>query len=312
VVSGGNGGGQSVGKPANCTGAIGVGGLRNIGTKVGFSDMGLELALSAPGGNCVNDVGLCLFPILTATNAGTTTPSATNTFSDGNNASVGTSFSAPLVAGAAALMLSVNPSLTPAQIRSTLVSTVRPFPARPQSSPVPVCPSTDPDSGECYCTTNTCGAGMLDVNAAVIAAGTPPNTQALAFATPAAPTPGATLTLDGSTSVAGTGHTISGSGYRWTMLDNGGIATLVGVSPVVGSTATVTTLAGMEGQFTVQLEVIDETNVPRTQQLTVRVANAPQSSGGAATNSGGGGGPMSWPWLLALFVAAVALRPRRR
>ena len=111
VVSAGNDAGLAVGQPANCSGAIGVGGLRHTGSKVGFSDVGPEIAISAPAGNCVNDTGACLYPILTATNTGTTTP-ATNTFSDSFNISVGTSFSAPLVSGAAALMLSVNPTLT--------------------------------------------------------------------------------------------------------------------------------------------------------------------------------------------------------
>jgi serine protease len=312
VVSAGNDAGQAVGKPANCNGAIGVGGLRHVGTKVGFSDVGPEVALSAPGGNCVNLSGTCLFPILTATNAGTQTPSATNTFSDGINPSVGTSFSAPLVSGAAALMLSVNPSLTPAQIRSTLRSSARPFPTTGGTAGITTCHAPDATAqDECYCTTTTCGAGMLDVNAAVIASGAPATTQVLAFATPAAPTPGSTITLDGSTSVPGAGQTISASGYKWTMIDNGGIATLTGVSPVSGPTATVTTIAGAEGQFTVELEVTDSSNVPVKKQLIVHVANAPQSSGGASVNSGGGGGALSWPWLLALGCAVLALRPRR-
>jgi serine protease len=312
VVSAGNDAGEAVGKPANCSGAIGVGGLRHIGTKVGFSDVGPEIAISAPGGNCVATMGVCQFPILTATNAGATTPSATNTFSDGNNPSVGTSFSAPLVSGTAALMLSANPSLTPAAVKSGLQSSARAFPTTGADPGTPTCHAPNGvDQIECYCTTSTCGAGMLDVNAAVIAAGTPATTQVLAFATPAAPTPGATITLDGSTSVAGAGQTIGASGYKWTMISNGGIATLNGVSPVVGATATVTTVTGTEGTFTVELEVTDSTNVPVKKQLTVRVANAPQSSGGASVSSGGGGGALSWPWLLALACAVLTLRPRR-
>ena len=50
-------------------GVIAVGGLRHVGTKVGFSDLGPEIAISAPGGNCVNVAAgrACLYPILTAT-----------------------------------------------------------------------------------------------------------------------------------------------------------------------------------------------------------------------------------------------------
>jgi serine protease len=314
VISAGNDAGLAVGQPANCAGAIGVGGLRHTGTKVGFSDVGPEIAISSPGGNCVNQNpgDPCLFPILTATNTGTTTPGA-SAFSDSFNISVGTSFSAPLVSGAAALMLSVNPTLTPAQVRSTLRATARAFPTTGGTAGTVMCqPPTTTQQLECYCTTSTCGAGMLDVRAAVLAVPAPTSTQALAFATPAAPTPGATITLDGTTSVPAAGQTInSTTGYKWTMVNSGNIASLVGVNPVISPTATVTTTG--EGQFIVQLEVTDSGNAKTTTQLTVNVANPVVPSGNPTNPSGGGGGgSLSWPWLLGLCVAVASLRPRRR
>src|SRR2546430_7497047 len=54
VASAGNSAGHAVGVPANCAGVVAVAGLRPVGTKVGFSDLGPEIAISAPGGNCVN------------------------------------------------------------------------------------------------------------------------------------------------------------------------------------------------------------------------------------------------------------------
>ena len=72
VASAGNSAGHAVSTPANCPGVIAVAGLRHAGTKVGFSDLGPEIAISAPGGNCV-DIGPndpCLYPILTTTNSG--------------------------------------------------------------------------------------------------------------------------------------------------------------------------------------------------------------------------------------------------
>jgi serine protease len=169
VASAGNEG-LAVGQPANCIGAVGVGGLRHVGSKVGYSDVGLQISISAPAGNCVNESGECLFPIITATNAGTTGP-ASNTYSNGTNFSVGTSFSAPQVAGVAALMLSRNPALTPEQVRLTLMSSARPFPTE---GGIPTCqPPTSTPQDECNCTTDTCGAGMLDASAAVAAATTP-------------------------------------------------------------------------------------------------------------------------------------------
>jgi serine protease len=306
VISAGNDAGLAVGQPANCAGAIGVGGLRQTGTKVGFSDVGPQISISAPAGNCVlpgpNDP--CLFPILTATNAGTQGP-GTNTFTDSVNISVGTSFSAPLVSGAAALMLSVNPTLTPSQVRSTLMASARAFPTTGGTVGTTTCqPPTTSQQLECYCTTGTCGAGMLDVRAAVLAVPAPSATQALAFATPTAPAPGDTITLDGSTSVPASSQTVTG--YQWTMVDSGGIATLV--APTNASTAMVTTSGG--GTFTVRLDVTDSASaaVAASKTLTVSVG-APVVT---PPSSGGGGGTMSWPWLLALGVAVAALRPRRQ
>ena len=307
VVSAGNDAGLAVGQPANCNGAIGVGGLRHTGTKVGFSDVGPQIAISAPAGNCVNTGpnDPCLYPILTAINTGTTGPGA-NTYSDSFNISVGTSFSAPLVAGTAALMLSVNPTLTPTQVRSTLQATVREFPTTGGEPGTQVCqPPTQTPQLECYCTPTTCGAGMLDTRAAVLAVPAPATTQALAFATPAAPAPGDSVTLDGSSSVAGNGRAITG--YQWTLVDAGGIATLV--PPANAASAVVTTSGG--GTFTVRLDVTDDGGgMPVSKSLTVTAATPvanPPSGGGDS-----GGGSLSWPWLLALGIAVTALRPRCR
>jgi serine protease len=180
VAAAGNSTGRAVGTPANCPGAIGVAALRHIGTKVGFSDLGPEIAVAAPGGNCVNLSGACLYPILTASNAGTTSPvPGSSIYTDAFNVSVGTSFAAPLVAGVAALMVSAKPQLAAADVRSLMRSTARPFPtsgAPPDDgTPVPMCRAPgDFDQLQCYCTTTTCGAGMLDAAAAVAAAASVP------------------------------------------------------------------------------------------------------------------------------------------
>ena len=174
VAAAGNGVGREVSSPANCPGVIGVAALRHIGTKVGYSNVGPQISISAPGGNCVNlgDSAPCLYPLLAATNTGITTPLASS-YTDSFKHSAGTSFSAPLVAGAAALMLSVKPSLTPAEIKTALQSSARAFPSgsaggSAQSGAIAACRAPDSsDQLECYCTTSTCGAGMLDVAAAV-------------------------------------------------------------------------------------------------------------------------------------------------
>jgi serine protease len=309
VVSAGNDRGLAVGQPANCASAIGVGGLRHTGTKVAFSDVGPQIAISSPGGNCVNLADPCLFPILTASNTGTQGPS-TNTFTDAlthfGGPSVGTSYSAPLVSGTIALMLSVNPTLTPANVRSILTTTARAFP--PPPSGVPMCRAPDATvQDECGCTTSTCGAGMLDTNAAVTAVTAPATTQPLIFATPAAPAPTVVVTLDGSTSVPAAGRTIDPNlGYQWTLSDPGGIAAITGAAN--RSTVTVSTIG--EGRFIAQLQVTDSNNVVTAKTLTVVVANPVVTTSGGGTNPpSGGGGALSWFWLSLL---AASLWPLRR
>lgn len=179
VAAAGNSDGGPVGAPANCPGVIAVAGLRHAGTKVGFSDLGPEIAIAAPGGNCVNiETGQpCLYPILTLSNSGLTVPAAGGSiYSDSFNISVGTSFAAPMVAATAALILSARPDLSPAQVKQALQSGARPFPTSgadngSDATPVATCqPPSLLQQLQCYCVTGLCGAGMLDVSAAVAAA----------------------------------------------------------------------------------------------------------------------------------------------
>ncbi len=279
VASAGNSSGHAVSTPANCAGVIAVAGLRHLGTKVGFSDIGSQISISAPGGNCVNLNGACLYPILTTTNAGTTTPvagAAGATYSDSFDISVGTSFSAPLVAGTAGLMLSANPSLTPAQVRDMMRASARPFPSTGAEADTPQCVAPQPigqaqiDQGECYCTTATCGAGMLDAGAAV--------TQALASITavqaristsPSAPQAAQAVTLSAAPSTVPAGRSIAS--YLWALTNGGGIVSAF-TSATNGATATLTPTAA--GSFTVSLTVTDSTGAQSTATSTITVAPA--------------------------------------
>jgi serine protease len=181
VVAAGNGGNPGtdapVEQPANCSivvsGVVAVAGLRNVGTKVGYSSFGPEVTLAAPAGNCIETSGDCLRSIDTTTNLGTMGP-GTNSYTNEQNANLGTSFATPIVSGIAALMRAVNANLTPAQLVARLQSSATAFPANSASSPLPVCPANDPDSGECSCLgSGQCGAGMANALSAVKAAQAP-------------------------------------------------------------------------------------------------------------------------------------------
>ena len=307
VSSAGNDEGLAVSTPANCAGVLAVAGVRHTGTKVGFSSLGPEVAIAAPAGNCVNASGTCLYPLVTTTNAGTTVPAA-NTYSSGSSASLGTSFSAPLVAGSAALMLSVNPSLTPAQLKQQLQSSARAFPASGAAASVTAChaPNTTAQD-ECYCTTTTCGAGLLDAAAAVRAVAASGLPVAVATAAPAGVAVGAAVTLDGSASRATAGSTLVA--YQWRLIGGSGSAVFTSATDVPKAEL----MAQGAGDVTVSLTVVDSAGRQTVATTTFGVTSP---AGGAATSggSGSGGGALGGGGLggLALAVAALTMIGQRR
>ena len=134
VISAGNEG-TVVSSPANCPGVAAIAAIRHAGSKVGFSNLGPEVTIAAPGGNCVNiNGGPCLFSLDTTSNSGTTNP-ASNIYTDQTNFNLGTSFSAPIVSGIAALMLSRNNNLSTNQMLARLREGARPFPTTISDTP---------------------------------------------------------------------------------------------------------------------------------------------------------------------------------
>jgi serine protease len=317
VSSAGNSAGHSVSTPANCPGIIAVGGLRHVGTKVGFSDVGTEIALSAPAGNCVTSSGTCQYPILTTSDAGTTTPSVNSSiYTDGGaDASLGTSFSAPLVAATAALVWSAQPQLTRDEVRQILLTSARPFPTSgagtsDNNTAVPMChaPGSD-DQLECYCTTDTCGAGMLDAAGATSLA-----TTGLFGRITSTPTPAVAaepVQLSASTSVVATGRTIAS--YAWSIADGGGIVSAF-TGPTNAASATVTPT--VNGRFTVSLTIVDSTGVSSTVSGAIAVGplatststTPPTPTTPAPAAGGGGGGSIDYSWLLLMATAVGAMR----
>ena len=311
VAAAGNGVGTAVGSPANCPGVIGVGGLRHAGSKVGFSDLGPEIALSAPGGNCVNiDPGeACLYPILAGTNSGTRGPVAGgSTWTDSYDISVGTSFATPLVSAAAALVQLQRPALTPAEVRQVLQLSARAFPqdgadnGPDDPTPVTLCqPPSVLEQLQCYCPnpaqhgSSLCGAGMLDAAGAVQA-------SAGAFAriavAPSIAVVGQPLRLDASGSLASVGGTIVGR--AWTIVAGGS-----GAARFDGATDGVTAdlVPTRAGSVVVALTVADDRGAQSSTQLELAVA--------PADDGGSGGGALGAGWLLALGGAVLGRRRPR-
>jgi serine protease len=279
VVSAGNENG-AVDAPANCTGVAGVAGLRQAGTKVGYSSFGAQVAISAPAGNCVNSTlsvaTPCVYPITSTTNAGTTTPSTTYTASNAytdqvNNPNLGTSFSAPIVSGIAALMASVNTHLNSCQLISRLKEGATAFPTTSagETTQPPSCPQTDATTQECICNTQNCGAGMANASGAMTAALRP----IAAVSLPTSVTGGQSVSLDASGSAAANSHTIST--YQWTSV---GSQTLT-IASATSATASVT--APSCGYGTVQVAVVDDAG----RQDLAKVVLSPTSATSSAPTS---------------------------
>lgn len=313
VAAAGNSAGGPVNEPANCAGVVGVLALRHAGTKVGFSDLGPEISIAAPGGNCVNITAgsACVYPILAATNTGARGP-LLSAFTDSFNATVGTSFSSPLVAGVAALMAARQPSLTPQQIRSALRASARPFPttgADNGDDPTPVVQCQAPVSGrdqlQCYCNTTHCGAGMLDAGRALQAVS---GALARIDSSPASPVAGTAVTFNGANSLPATGATLGT--YSWSLVSGGGIVT--GFSSATNASTATATPSGA-GSFTVQLQVTDSLGNSNTTTTTVTVAAPPSNNptpappGAGSGGGGGGGGAASGAWVAGVGLAAWLL-----
>lgn len=126
--------------PSNCANVIAVGATTRSGSRASYSNFGTGITVSAPVGEDLPE-GTYTY---STWNSGTTSPGG-DIYGIGD----GTSFAAPYVSGIIALMLSVSPNLSPAQIKSIIQSTAQPFP-----------------SGS-TCTTQICGAGIVDADAAV-------------------------------------------------------------------------------------------------------------------------------------------------
>lgn len=169
VAASGNEGALGVLQPANCQNVIGVTAHVINGDNADYSNVGPEVAVSAPGGGLPAVLPQINPPLVNSDNAfliwstgmfGATTPTSTVSTTDNRSGDAllgvtGTSPATPHVAAAAALLLSIDPTLTVAQVRSLIVNNTR----------------AHPTGGYCLSAEGMgrCGTGLLDVGRAVAA-----------------------------------------------------------------------------------------------------------------------------------------------
>jgi serine protease len=122
--------------PANCTGVITVAATNRAGARAYYSNYGAVVDMAAPGGGSGGG-------ILSTLNTGITSPG-----SESYEYYQGTSMATPHVAGVAALIYGIDPTITPDGVETILTTTTRTF------------------GGNC----SQCGSGIVDAAAAVAAA----------------------------------------------------------------------------------------------------------------------------------------------
>lgn len=291
VAAGNDGGFIEDSAPANCDNVIVVTATTRDGGETCYTNVGAGADIAAPGGNsseqivagsdsidCTASAG---DGILSTSNAGAGAPDP----GENSYASVaGTSFAAPMVSGAVALMRAVDSNLTPGSIETILKTTARVFP-------------TNTADGARDCIPANCGAGILDLQGAVVAAAqggsdSTPNPFEFDARTGVAPDTAVEsndVTITGidvptTVSVSGGAYSIENSAFT----DADGVITAgqsvrlrvtSSPSPSAASHATLT-VGGVSGDFSV---------ITR------------------AGNGGGGGGAVSW-WIMGLAGLALLFK----
>lgn len=283
VVSAGNNSGGAVQYPANCAGTIAAGAAEQDGQLATYTAKGAGtgfVTLHAPG----NSNGL----YLGASNTGGSSPNP-----NGSTAFLfaGTSFSAPMVAGAIALLKAVRPSLTPSQIDSLFSNTALAYPA-----------NADFTQGlfgftRRNCTSSTCGVGLLNVLGAVQAARSLTNPLPVANVQQSAVVASnGPFVLDAALSTNSAGGNANLT-FSWRQVFGNPVA-LAGTS-----TSALQVQSGMAGNIAEFALTVTDATTNRSNTSVVRLANTsvnernftPSSAGGGGTSTGGSGTGTSAP-----------------
>ena len=136
--------------PASCNNVIAVSATTTQGGQASYSNVGPVTDLSAPGGNGRFTGGnITRQGLITTGNFGETEPGRA-----GHVVVSGTSFSAPLVSAALAMLIDSRPDLDTESIYNALINNLSPFPAIANDA-------------ETVCV-DQCGAGILNIHAALL------------------------------------------------------------------------------------------------------------------------------------------------
>ncbi len=246
VASAGNGSSTALVTPANCSGVIAVGAHTQSGDLASYSNRHGTLALTAPGGGACALMGTC-------------SSTSILTLGDGNGyvPFAGTSAAAPHVSAAAALLLSLRPTLTPSQIKSLLQA---------QST-------AHPAGSWCAANPGLCGSGMLNVSAAVSALAQDPTVSI--GGVPSASISGGTA-VQLAASVSG----VAPYTYRWTQTGGTAVALSGSDSGTLSFSAPAkrTTLmfqlqaTGANGRTGTAIVTVDVNNAPALNDVTTAQA----------------------------------------
>lgn len=285
VAAAGNEGSiTGISSPANCNGVIAVTAHTINGENSTYSNIGPvggagpNPTISAAGGGSPASLGFGSpidDPLWDGYYIWSTAPSG-----DGGPAAppayrgkIGTSPAAAQVAGVAALIKSVAPNATPAQIASAITTSARPFPDGTKCAP-----------GAEYA--GRCGIGMLDATRALQAAGPPVITTAPASQTVAA---GATASF--------VVDAIGVVSYQWT---RAGVA----IAGATGPSYTTPPLAATDNNVGYQVVMTNSFGSTTSPAAVVTV------TGGASNSPSSGGGALPLWQLLLMSALLLASRVR--
>jgi serine protease len=293
VVATGNESGP-VDSPANCAGAIAVTANTLEGDNAVYANVGAQTTISAPGGGRGTVVNGTASGIISLSNNGATNPMASPT-GDAYANDIGTSMATPHVTAVAALMLSVQPALTPDTIATLLKQSSRPFP-----------------SGT-YCATHAgvCGAGLLDAGAAITQTQGMPTVHVGPSVSTA--TTGTAVTLR---AVSGAGYGRTAGNPVWAQTA-GTPVTLTTTGPDANGNSTATFTPSAIGVYIFSVTLTNNAGSSASDTATITVTPGSSSStgsgSGGASGGGGGGGGGHFPlWLAGLLLAAGAIAFSRR